>query len=329
MNQWSCGGIQSPGAEDHLCSPGSGMEYGRRLRVLILGTGGQQDHFNQILAANIQQWGYEARILTAAIEPARSGEDGDVLLCDLDGSSRSAGLIAGNASLPFVSPLLAKGEERWPRVRLMIALSSQSISRLTLEQIGAVALLHKPFEMGRLQRYLRVFDKVLLDESERGFVEQTHGFPVPLAAASLLREGAMLAENRKQIRILVVDDHVEVADTIRQCLECEPAYEVKIANDGLEALELCISWRPHCIVTDLLMPWMNGFQVMRSLSVAFSQYVPVFVVMSALTQYEVPVNRAYLQGKVVVFVNKPFDVDHLLDAVQQALAQQSQVPPGK
>ena len=126
---------------------------------------------------------------------------------------------------------------------------------------------------------------------------------------------------RKKVRILVVDDHVEVADTIRQCLESEPAYQVKIANDGLEALEQYISWRSDCIVTDLLMPWMNGFQVMRSLSVAISRHMPVFVVMSALTQYELPVNRAYLQGKVVVFVNKPFHIDHLLDAVKQALTQ--------
>jgi len=284
--------------------------------------GGQQDHFHQILAANIQRWGYEARILTAGIVPGKGRQDeiqGDVLLYDLDDPSRLSGL---NTALPFA----LTGSEEWqPRVRLMIALSSQSISRSRLEQIGAVALIHKPFEIGRLQRYLRVFDKVLLDESslesERGFVEQAFSLPVPLAATSLLRGDTMPTGTRKKVRILVVDDHVEVADTIRQCLECEPAYQVKIANDGLEALEQYISWRPDCIVTDLLMPWMNGFQVMRSLSVAISRHMPVFVVMSALTQYELPVNRAYLQGKVVVFVNKPFHIDHLLDAVKQALTQ--------
>ena len=325
MNQPSCGGIQSPVAGDHLRNPGAGIHSGRSLRVLIWGMGGQQDHFHRILAANIQRWGYEARILTASIVPEKGRQDeiqGDVLLYDLDDPSQLCGLIADNTALPFA----VTGSEGWqPRVRLMIALSSQSISRSTLEQIGAVALIHKPFEMGRLQRYLRVFDKVLLDESslesERGFVEQAFSLPVPLAATSLLRGDAMPAGTRKKVRILVVDDHVEIADTIRQCLECESAYQVKIANDGLEALEQYISWRPDCIVTDLLMPWMNGFQVMRSLSVAISRHMPVFVVMSALTQYELPVNRAYLQGKVVVFVNKPFHIDHLLDAVKQALTQ--------
>ncbi len=322
MNQPFCGGIQSPVAGDHLRNPGAGIQSGRSLLVLIWGMVGQQDHFHQILAANIQRWGYEARILTAGIVPGKGRQDeiqGDVLLYDLDDPSRLSGL---NTALPFA----LTGSEEWqPRVRLMIALSSQSISRSRLEQIGAVALIHKPFEIGRLQRYLRVFDKVLLDESslesERGFVEQAFSLPVPLAATSLLRGDTMPTGTRKKVRILVVDDHVEVADTIRQCLECEPAYQVKIANDGLEALEQYISWRPDCIVTDLLMPWMNGFQVMRSLSVAISRHMPVFVVMSALTQYELPVNRAYLQGKVVVFVNKPFHIDHLLDAVKQALTQ--------
>src|ERR1700736_4975850 len=115
MNQPSCGGIQSPVAGDHLRNPGAGIHSGRSLRVLIWGMGGQQDHFHQILAANIQRWGYEARILTASIVPGKGRQDeiqGDVLLYDLDDPSRLSGLRAENTDLT--------GSEGWqPRVRLM------------------------------------------------------------------------------------------------------------------------------------------------------------------------------------------------------------------
>ena len=60
--------------------------------------------------------------------------------------------------------------------------------------------------------------------------------------------------------VLVVDDDVAVAEAISQCLILEAGYEVAVAHDGLEALLYCLDWRPRCIVTDLIMPSMNGYQ---------------------------------------------------------------------
>jgi CheY-like chemotaxis protein len=120
-------------------------------------------------------------------------------------------------------------------------------------------------------------------------------------------------------RILVVDDQAQVAEAIQQCLECEPHYEVRVANDGLDALEQYVAWQPDCIVTDLLMPYMDGYQVMRSLSAAGTRQMPAFVVISALPQRELPEQHAYPREKSVVFIDKPFQIDHLLDAVERAL----------
>jgi CheY-like chemotaxis protein len=65
------------------------------------------------------------------------------------------------------------------------------------------------------------------------------------------------------------------------------------------------------------MPWMNGYQVMRCLAASSLQTMPAFVIMSALAQLEVPVNRSYLRGKMVAYVNKPFSIDHLFTAIEQ------------
>ena len=198
----------------------------------------------------------------------------------------------------------------------MIALSSRSISRFTLEQIGAVALLYKPFQMGRLQRYLRVFQQVLFDEPTGGREGASSWSP---DTGRTPGKGAQQGSNQAA-RILVVEDHPRVAETIRQCLECEPRYDIRIAQDGLNALEQYVTWRPHCIVTDLLLPHMDGYQVMRTLSATPGQEMPAFVVLSALTQHELPESHVYPQRNSVVFIDKPFQIENLLDAVEQALA---------
>jgi CheY-like chemotaxis protein len=80
-----------------------------------------------------------------------------------------------------------------------------------------------------------------------------------------------------------------------------------------------LTWHPHCIVTDVIMPWMNGYQVMRCLAARSRHKIPAFVIMSALTQLETPVNRSYLEDRVVAYVDKPFQIDHLLTTIEQVL----------
>lgn len=295
----------------------------KRLKVLFWGPGGRQDHYTRILAANVQQWGYEASILTTAMSGggARNGEvEGDILVYDLDDPPYMSIVPVGKTSdeAAFIAPFLANSDKEWPRVRLMIALSSRSVSRFTLEQMGAVALLYKPFEIEQLQRYLQVFQQVLLDGSD---LENGNGAGSSQvsSASKAVREQAY-QDYERSVRILVVEDHPHVADTMRQCLEFEPRYDIRIAEDGLNALKECVEWQPHCIVTDLLLPYMDGFQVMRALSAAATRQLPAFVVISALTQHELPQSHVYPQGKSVVFIDKPFQIENLLDAVEQALA---------
>lgn len=315
-------GVQSSKA-DHLWPvPDSATHSSKRLKVLILGPE-HQDHFLSILAANVQQWGYDASILPQreVISGGREQSvevEGDVLLYDLDTPLRRSVLLASktgeDSSLDGL--YLIGSEKKWPRVRLTVAMSSRSVSRLALEQIGAVALLYKPFEMGRLQRYLRVFQQVLFDEP--GSSPDTTSTWSPVASGKA-DTGEHQAPGHST-RVLVVEDDPRVAETIRQCLEIEPRYDIRIAKNGLNALEQYVAWRPHCIVTDLLLPCMDGYQIMRTLSATSTRDIPAFVVLSALTQYELPESHVYPQGNSVVFIDKPFQIECLLDAVAQALA---------
>jgi CheY-like chemotaxis protein len=270
-----------------------------RLRVLIAG---QHNRFAHVLATNIRCWGHDVIMLPWTVTlDSHSEIEGDVLLYDLDEAFRMSVLMSGKDT-PVLSTLLATEypcdmikncTEQWPRIRLTIALSSCSVSRATLEHIGAIACLQKPFEMGHLQHYLRVLQKLLLESAEP-------------------------QQPCEQRRIVVVDDNVAIASAIRDYILFEYEYDVKVAYDGLEALELCLDWRPHCIVTDLIMPRMNGYQVIQCLAASIQQDMPAFVITSALTQFEKPTNLPYLQGKMVTYINKPFNMPHLLSVIEQA-----------
>jgi CheY-like chemotaxis protein len=288
----------------------------QRLRVLIVGS---QNSFDHVLAANIRRWGHEAVVLPSAELVMKMGFEakGDVLLYDLDTSFRassslqekdryiftnwlSSGLAAfSRAASAVAEPYPVSAISALPGIRrsFTIAMSSHSISRVALEQIGAVALLYKPFEMGQLQRYFSVLQRLLWEQAQ-------HSRPSPPA-------------NSKHMRVLVVDDDVEVALAIKRCLLDVSRYDVAMAHDGLEALEQCLDWHPRCVVTDLIMPFMNGYQVMRCLAGTLCT-MPGFVVMSALNQLEMPLDRSYLEGRSVEYIDKPFEVDHLLTAVERA-----------
>ena len=64
------------------------------------------------------------------------------------------------------------------------------------------------------------------------------------------------------IRVLVVDDEVEVVSLLREWLQ-EEAYEVFGAYNGWEAFRAFFQNRPNLIITDLRMPGMDGFELIR------------------------------------------------------------------
>lgn len=70
----------------------------------------------------------------------------------------------------------------------------------------------------------------------------------------------MLPSSRR--RILVADDNVDSAESLGQLLELL-GYEVRLANDGLRAVEVAGGFRPQVVLLDIAMPGLNGYEVCR------------------------------------------------------------------
>lgn len=63
-------------------------------------------------------------------------------------------------------------------------------------------------------------------------------------------------------KILIVDDKKEIAELIRDYLENEE-YEVELAYNGQEALELFQQFKPDLMILDIMLPVIDGLEVCR------------------------------------------------------------------
>lgn len=103
--------------------------------------------------------------------------------------------------------------------------------------------------------------------------------------------------------ILVVDDDVYIGNMLEEVLHKE-GYGVLRAYSGSEALLLLSSGRPDLVLLDLMLPGLNGEEVLAAI-----QGIPVIIV-SARAEAEDKVSL--LLGGAADYVTKPFDMQELL-----------------
>lgn len=115
--------------------------------------------------------------------------------------------------------------------------------------------------------------------------------------------------------ILVVDDHPEIRDYISQILEED--YQVIGAAHGLEALELLKNKEVDLIISDLMMPWMDGFELIEALksSEEFCR-IPVLVVSARISQADQ--EKVLYQG-INDYLQKPFQRKELVLRINNLL----------
>ena len=121
-------------------------------------------------------------------------------------------------------------------------------------------------------------------------------------------------------RILVVDDLAASAETLMTLLEME-GFEVKIASEGMAALEIAQQFRPDVVLLDIGLPGMNGFEVANRLRALPESRDALLI---ALTGYGEAESRSRsAQAGFDFHMVKPADVNLLLSMLanpQQARA---------
>ena len=122
-------------------------------------------------------------------------------------------------------------------------------------------------------------------------------------------------------RILLVEDNADLADGLRYNLEREQ-YEVRIAPDGRQGIEEAQRWRPDLILLDLMLPEVNGYDVLRAIR-ASGNTTPVLIV-SARGEEADKVRGFRLDADQ--FVTKPVGLLELLERIRSLLRRRAKGP---
>ena len=119
---------------------------------------------------------------------------------------------------------------------------------------------------------------------------------------------------KKDRRLLIVDDQEEVTRLLGALFR-ERGYEVVTAYHGREALTRAPQFEPHAVMLDVMMPEMDGWQVLAALRRQSATALPV-IMMSAAAD---PRNPRLARERGATYLKKPFRFAQAVSAVEALL----------
>ena len=115
-------------------------------------------------------------------------------------------------------------------------------------------------------------------------------------------------------RILVVDDYEQIRASISEILLLQ-GYEVQTAINGKDALDKVSGFQPDLIVTDILMPDMDGYELLIKKWTDQQIYeIPIIVVSAMISKYDIAAGKALGAKK---YLTKPFKTNELIEAIAE------------
>jgi DNA-binding response OmpR family regulator len=118
-------------------------------------------------------------------------------------------------------------------------------------------------------------------------------------------------------RVLVIDDDPALLTAITRGLDLIGGFDVRTAKDGASGLDQFFSTHPDCVVVDVRMPGLNGYQFVRALRGDRATAETPIVILSALVQ-----DREQLAGMLTgadAYLIKPVKIVDLVDAIDRAV----------
>lgn len=116
--------------------------------------------------------------------------------------------------------------------------------------------------------------------------------------------------------VLVVDDNPDLTDFLKKSLG-EYFKRVVIASDGVEALQLIRSHTPDIIVSDVMMPRMNGYELCKSIKEDITiSHIPI-ILLTARDDQQSQLS-GYKNG-ADAYLTKPFEIEMLMEIIRNRL----------
>ena len=118
-------------------------------------------------------------------------------------------------------------------------------------------------------------------------------------------------------KVLVIDDNPTIVELIKYAVNLHGSYDVVVAYDGVQGLERVYDERPDCVIIDVKMPRMDGYQLVRCLRGDPRTMDTPMIILSALTREEDQMTG--LLSGVDEYLTKPFKPSALNAAIERVL----------
>lgn len=121
---------------------------------------------------------------------------------------------------------------------------------------------------------------------------------------------------REKISVLIADDNMEFATTLKKYFDQKDNMEVMaIAKDGNEAFEMIVNYKPDVVLLDVIMPHLDGIGVLEKINNTNLEKYPFCVMISAVGQDKVTAQAISLGAQY--YVVKPFDIEVLIKRIEE------------
>src|SRR5512143_58816 len=121
---------------------------------------------------------------------------------------------------------------------------------------------------------------------------------------------------KRKKRVLAIDDEPAMTEWLKILLE-HAGYDVRTALIGTRGEELFKNWRPDAVITDMMLPDIDGIELVRK----FKQTDPEAEVIVITGQGNIPRSVEAVKAGAFDFLEKPIDAERLLDKLEKAIKQ--------
>jgi DNA-binding response OmpR family regulator len=138
-------------------------------------------------------------------------------------------------------------------------------------------------------------------------------------AVPVMNAQTVSAQNAADVhkKVLIIDDSPMIVELIRNVVTMTGSYDVVVAYDGVAGLEKFYQERPDCVIVDVKMPRMDGYQVVRCIRGDIASAHTPLIILSALNE-EVDHLTGLLSG-VDEYLAKPFKPSALCATLERVM----------
>lgn len=132
---------------------------------------------------------------------------------------------------------------------------------------------------------------------------------------SEISDSGIYKRRKTDFKVLIIDDDKDIRDFLEG--ELKEIYKVLIAKDGAEGLQITLSERPDIIVSDVIMPKMDGLTLVTNIRNNVNvSHIPIIL----LTSKTEPISRLQgLKDGADIYLTKPFDIEELLVVIHNLI----------